>query len=259
MRILYHHRLGSKDGQYVHVEEIVGSLRSLGHEVLVAGPGLLDEARFGDGSGLVASLKRRLPRSIYECAEMLHGALTTIHLVQHARAFRPQVIYERYSLHLPAGGWAARLLGLPLLLEVNAPLAEERARFGGLALPGVARMSEARTWRSADAVLAVSGPLADRVTAAGVPAAKVHVVPNGVDPADSRPCGTRTQPVPRWEFLAASSSASPASCENGMGLTAWSTGWGPKRRRGLCCAVWATVRLEQASSGVPRNVASATG
>ena len=181
MRILYHHRLGSKDGQYVHVEEIVGSLRSLGHEVLVAGPGVLDDARFGDGSGLVASLKRRLPRSIYECAEMLHGALTTIRLVQQARIFRPHVIYERYSLHLPAGGWAARLLGLPLLLEVNAPLAEERARFSGLALPAIARASETRTWRAADAVLAVSGPLADKVTAAGVPSPKVHVVPNGVD------------------------------------------------------------------------------
>jgi hypothetical protein len=78
MRILYHHRLGSKDGQYVHVEEIVGSLRSLRHEVLVTGPGVLDEASFDDGSGLVASLKKHLPRSIYKCTEMIHGAGTTI-------------------------------------------------------------------------------------------------------------------------------------------------------------------------------------
>jgi glycosyltransferase involved in cell wall biosynthesis len=136
---------------------------------------------------LVASLKRRLPRSVYECAELFYGALATIRLVQHARIFGPHVIYERYSLHLPAGGLAARLLGVPLLMEVNAPLAEERACYGGLALPGVARVSEARTWRTADAVLVVSGPLADRVTAAGVPAAKVYVVTNGVDPARFAP------------------------------------------------------------------------
>ena len=32
-----------------------------------------------------------------------------------------------------SGVWAAWLFCLPLLLEVNAPLAEERGKFGGLA------------------------------------------------------------------------------------------------------------------------------
>jgi hypothetical protein len=38
------------------------------------------------------------------------------------------MIYEQYSLHLPASGLAAKLFGVPLLLKVNAPLAEERTR-----------------------------------------------------------------------------------------------------------------------------------
>ena len=39
MRILYSHRIQSRDGQSVHVEEMVAALRQPGHEVLVVGPG----------------------------------------------------------------------------------------------------------------------------------------------------------------------------------------------------------------------------
>ncbi len=46
-----------------------------------------------------------------------------------------------------------RRQGVPLFLEINAPLAEERARFGGLGLRGLATRLEAHVWRSADKVL----------------------------------------------------------------------------------------------------------
>ena len=50
VRILYHHRLGSKDGQYVHVEEIVSALGRLDQQVQVVGPTMLEQADFGGGS-----------------------------------------------------------------------------------------------------------------------------------------------------------------------------------------------------------------
>jgi hypothetical protein len=31
VKILYHHRIRSKDGQFVHIEELVHALRELGH------------------------------------------------------------------------------------------------------------------------------------------------------------------------------------------------------------------------------------
>ena len=37
-RILYHHRIASKDGQYVHVEEIINALRKAGHQVFIVAP-----------------------------------------------------------------------------------------------------------------------------------------------------------------------------------------------------------------------------
>ena len=56
MRILYSHRIQSRDGQSVHVEELIAALRALGHEVLVVGPGFYENAEFGGESGLVAAI-----------------------------------------------------------------------------------------------------------------------------------------------------------------------------------------------------------
>jgi glycosyltransferase involved in cell wall biosynthesis len=182
MRILYHHRLGSKDGQYVHVEEIVAALHKLGHGVAVVGPELTAETGFGGEAGLVASLKRKLPKAVYEMLELGYGVLAVGRLARAARAHRAEALYERYNLHLPAGALVARQLGLPFLLEVNSPLAEERAAFGGLGLPRLARWSEGQVWRAADAVFVVTDVLADIVAKAGVPRSRLHVTPNGIDP-----------------------------------------------------------------------------
>ena len=181
MRILYHHRLASKDGQYVHVDEIVSALGRLDQEVQVVGPTMLSKAEFGGNSSLIDALKRGMPRRAYEVLEVGYGLHTARRLLRVARRFKPDVIYERYSLYLPAGRIVARRLGIPLLLEVNAPLATERANFGGLALPGLARRSEGRAWHAADAVLAVSHQLAKLIALAGVPRARIHVIANGVD------------------------------------------------------------------------------
>ncbi len=70
MRILYSHRIQSRDGQSVHVEELIGALRQLGHEVLVVGPGFYDKADFGGESGLVSMIRSRLPRAVGELAEL---------------------------------------------------------------------------------------------------------------------------------------------------------------------------------------------
>lgn len=184
MRILYHHRTASKDGQAVHIEEMIGALRELGHEVRVVAP----EIGSGDGMGADATwvhkLKAMLPKAIYELLELAYSFVAYRRLLQVARAFRPDFIYERYNLFLLAGAMLKRKLGLPLLLEVNSPLAEERSRHGGgLGLPRLARWAEGRAWRSADYVLPVTRVLAGHVSAVGVPAERIVVIPNGINRA----------------------------------------------------------------------------
>jgi glycosyltransferase involved in cell wall biosynthesis len=181
MKILYSHRIQSRDGQGVHLDSLVAALRAEGHEVLLVGPSAYAEARFGGESGLVAALRRVLPRALAELLELAYAVPATLRLARAASAFRPDVIYERYNLFHLAGALVARRLGLPLLLEVNAPLAEERARFGGLRFKPLAAWAERFVWRRATWVLPVTEVLAGHVREAGVPAARIVVVPNGID------------------------------------------------------------------------------
>lgn len=190
MRLLFHHRIASADGQFVHMTELVRALRQAGHEVLVVGPHLSESTTLGESSGFIKRLKRRLPGALYEVLEFAYSAVALWRLARAAAKFRPDAIYERYNLHLHAGRFVARALGVKLLLEVNAPLTDERAAYGNLRLKRFAHWSDRRIWRGADYVLPVTDALADYVRAAGVPDERIVVVPNGVDLA-MYPAGAR--------------------------------------------------------------------
>jgi glycosyltransferase involved in cell wall biosynthesis len=181
MRVLYHHRTASKDGQAVHIEEMIEALRSLGHEVHVVAPSQAEDDGMGQQVGWVKSLRSALPKAVYELLEISYTLVAYLKLMRVARAFKPDVIYERYNLYLLAGLLVKRRLGIPLLLEVNAPLAYERAKFGGLALARLASWAEGTAWRGADFVLPVTGVLAQHLYEAGVDKSRVVVVPNGIN------------------------------------------------------------------------------
>mgnify|MGYP006159586685 FL=1 len=187
MKILYHHRTASKDGQAVHIEEMIEALRALGHEVRVVAPMAEDQSgqgQMGSDMGWVHKLKALMPKALYELMELAYSWVAYRKLMQAARDFQPDVIYERYNLFLLSGLMAARRLKLPLLLEVNAPLVEERSKHsGGLALPRLARWAEGTAWRGADRVLPVTRVLAQHVWDQGVPPQRVVVIPNGINRA----------------------------------------------------------------------------
>ncbi len=181
MKILFHHRIASRDGQAVHMEELIEAFRRLGHEVIVAGPNLVDEDAIGGESRLVARLKSTLPKFAYELLEFLYSFVALRRLKRAHDQHRPDVLYERYNLFTLAGVWLKRLTGIPMFLEVNAPLFEERRRYNGLALARLARWTERATWKGADYVLPVTRVLARGIEAAGVPEERLVVVPNGIN------------------------------------------------------------------------------
>jgi glycosyltransferase involved in cell wall biosynthesis len=181
MRILYSHRIQSRDGQSVHVEELIAALRAEGAEVLVVGPGFYEQSGFGGESRLVALARRLLPAALAELAELAYNLPAYRRLRRAARGFRPDVIYERYNLFYLAGAALARNEGIPFFLEVNAPLAEERARFGGLRLGGLARWAERHVWRAAARVFAVTGVLGEMIAQSGVASERLVITPNGID------------------------------------------------------------------------------
>lgn len=180
MKILYHHRIASKDGQYVHVEELTNALDELGHELHFVAPQVNENADFGGDGGFVSKLKKALPKALYEILELSYSAWVFIKLVVAILRFKPEVIYERYNLYQPAGVLAAKLFNIPLLLEINAPLAEERAKYSGLALQGFAKKIEDFTWRGATHCLPVTDVLADYMREANIPESRITVIHNGV-------------------------------------------------------------------------------
>ena len=180
MRILYHHRISSTDGQVVHIDEVVRALRDLGHEVVVAGPPAMQRASFGTDAGSAAKLKRWLPAAIYELLELGYSLLDYWRLRRCYRRFRPDVLYERYNLFLMSGTWLKRVTGLPMLLEINAPLVDERTRFGDLRNRRLAAWAERQTWQSADCLLPVTNVLAEIVRRVVPNPKRMQVIQNGV-------------------------------------------------------------------------------
>lgn len=181
MKILYHHRTASKDGQAVHIEEMIGALRDLGHEVVVAAPNLDETNSFGDSARWVHLIRMHLPKGMYELLELFYSIRAYRRLMRLMKAHRPDLLYERSNLYLLAGVWLKMRTRLPMLLEVNSPLAVERTRNGGLAFPRLARWLEEWTWRKADLVLPVTRVLADYLIRAGVPDARIQVIPNAIN------------------------------------------------------------------------------
>ena len=180
MKILYHHRTLAKDGQNVHIEELTSALRRAGQDIVFVGPG-------GDGGGADGGNKAfqwfrsKIPAAAYEVLELLYSLVAYRRLRRAYLESGPQVLYERYNLYLLAGAWLKRRHGVPLLLEVNAPLVHERTLFGNLALQRLAAWAEGWVWRSADIVLPVTDELANFVRQAGVPDDRIRIIPNGIN------------------------------------------------------------------------------
>ncbi len=187
MKILYHHRTASRDGQEVHITELIAALRELGHEVAVVSPSG-DDGAAGDGAmgghrGGLARLRAIVPDALMPLASRAYEIVFTRRLVAVGRGLGVDFVYERHALDNRVGRRASRRLGVPFLLEVNSPLAREEAAVGNLKRLGPALHRELETLKSADAVLVVTHVLKEILVADGVAAERIHVIPNGIAPS----------------------------------------------------------------------------
>jgi len=188
MRILYHHRTRAGDAQGIHIAEIQRAFRERGHEVkevalVEAGAEAKADEAGGEAQGLAGVVSRaasRLPLPAKEILEHGYNLVAYRRLSRAIRDFRPDFVYERYAANTFAGLAAARRHKVPFVLEVNSPLALEKAEHGGLFFARLTRSIERRVCAGADVTLAVTGVLARILEAEGVPPGKVVVMPNGV-------------------------------------------------------------------------------
>ena len=184
-------------GASIHVRELTRALVREGHEVIVLTPRRggtpppgYDVPVIEIGPEVVdAELRRHISgdeaggeplanevRGLLYASTMRHRATALLH------EWRPDIIYERHALPGLAGRAIANELGIPHLLEINAPLAREQARHRTVHLRSTASALEARSIVAADAVIVVSAALARWALEAGVERSRIHMLSNGVDP-----------------------------------------------------------------------------
>lgn len=110
-------------------------------------------------------------------------------------ASEPDVVYERYSLGAAAGLRAAQSLGVPFVLEVNAPLVVEATAYRPDTVSEESLAVEELLLTESDLVVTVSTVLRDHVQTRRGDRPTV-VVPNGCEPAlFERPSDRRTTPT----------------------------------------------------------------
>jgi glycosyltransferase involved in cell wall biosynthesis len=199
--------LGGSRGSAVHARCLLTALAGAGHEVRVlarslAGPETLPpEVRVLPCAEPAAA--RRARRALREALQRL-GAPSTLpdeiagllfaswvaaDSAAVLAADPPHAVIERLSLFGGGGAELARRLGVPLLLEVNAPLADEAQRWRALELASLAARIEKTAVAGADAVIAVSEPLCRWAAARGAEPRRIHLVENGVDSLHFTPGG----------------------------------------------------------------------
>ena len=155
-------RPGKPKGAAVHVIAMRRALERAGAEVLA-----LDEP---DAEALEAALAPELARGSID------------------------LVYERYALGADRSVHLARTFGVPHVLEVNAPLILEAARYRGRAPSERDEELEAEIFRGSDRVLCVSTSLAAYVRERAGRSEGVEVEANAVDPA------FLASPTPRTGF-----------------------------------------------------------
>ncbi|HEX6885268.1 MAG TPA: glycosyltransferase family 4 protein [Planctomycetota bacterium] len=148
-----------KKGAAVHLAAMRAAFADLGHVVVPLDP--------GDGASGEARVEAEL-----EAAHAAGGV---------------DLVYERYALGKDRGARWCRARGVPLVLEVNAPLADEEARYRGGEIDPAVTARERELFGTAALAIAVSSEVARYAVARGADAGRVHVRPNGVDTRRFRP------------------------------------------------------------------------
>lgn len=182
--VVYHHRTQGVDAQGIHVHEMCRAFERLGYKVAKVALHAREQVGQDSRPGLINRIVSRLPPAVYEVLELGYNLVGIPRLYRAVRRHRPDFIYERYSLHNLSGVVVSRLTGIPLALEVNSPLAREKARHGGLVFQRLAQALETFIINHATRTIAVSGVLKRMLVEKGADATRIVVMHNGVNPGD---------------------------------------------------------------------------
>ncbi len=173
----------SSVGAAVHVREFVRAAEETGAQVKS-----FDMNKFTLNGGAQPSptrswLKKKLSRYLNEPNALLSNIGYFFRELKIVARENPDALLVRYNLLNVSAALIARLKRIPMILEVNAPMALENRKFNRRVwhLPWIPEWIERINLRLAERVITVSKILKDHFVQAGVNPRKIHVVPNGVN------------------------------------------------------------------------------
>jgi glycosyltransferase involved in cell wall biosynthesis len=171
-------------GSVAHTAGVVGGLEQLGVDVHAVSSDTL--------SGVSAPTTVVRPEIWFdgwlrELEDLAYNLAFAWHALNVARRFKPDAIYQRHTAFNVSGAVLARILCVPLILEFNSSELWKGRYWGGLRLVRAAELVERINVQAADRVVVVSRVLRDELVRSGLPAAKIVVNPNAVDPDQFRP------------------------------------------------------------------------
>lgn len=177
---------GSK-GASVHIQEMIRAMRQQGADVRVVATRIGNPSN--EEAGAIHAFIQR-EHSVKDGGDQAReeaniadaGAAREALVNLHAN-WPFDMIYERYSLWSDAGVRAAQALGVPLIVEVNAPMLLEQGQYRRLALNDRAQKIERDVFTQADSLVCVSSAVREYVISNGAQPGHAIVMGNAVDTA----------------------------------------------------------------------------
>jgi len=191
-------------GASVHVRELIAAFGRLGHSVVLAAPKLnkspweqpetlssplLHIPLNPENDAVVIRLKNFLEQTLGtptslpgELRRILYNLEAEEKLSRQFSETPPDFIYERAALYSTLGLSLSKKFNVPVVVELNSPLALEQSTYRGNGFGPLAGQIEETMLSQVDAVLTVSESLREHVMAAGIVPEKIKVFPNGVNP-----------------------------------------------------------------------------
>ncbi len=177
--------LTSTRGDMVRARHLIAALRRQGHDVKVVerSGGESDAGTELMVKGYRGVVRRLLPEpaalALRDVSRYANSRAFGKRVAAEARAHRSDIIVETQINGAVSGAVAARMTGLPLVLDDCSPSCEEQEIGSGL--PSVAHRVLMSQAKAATTVVATSRSVRDRLVREGLPAEKVRIVRNGVD------------------------------------------------------------------------------
>ncbi|MDB6024028.1 MAG: hypothetical protein JWM68_251 [Verrucomicrobiales bacterium] len=189
--VVYHFRTRGTGAEGVHIAGIANALEKLGYHIRFVSPTGVDPRKSAGENPFQQKTKKSLASRILAkcpdvCFELLEIGYNFFAWRKIAAALREkgcEFIYERHAFFLCATALLAQGRNIPLVIEVNELVGDQRIRKQPL-LSFIARWTDKISFRRASLIIVVSPHLKRRIESYGIAPERILVLPNAVAAED---------------------------------------------------------------------------